>query len=214
MAQVLRPTASTLARLALVGLVAVPRSAVTVGLVLARSDHATGRNRTVEQPVPFSHAHHGAEIGNDCRSCHTSVEVSAKAGMPPTTTCMSCHSQLWTNAEMLAPVRESFATGVRLKWEPVNRLPDSVHLNHSIHVANGAGCTTCHGVVGEMRRMRRHASFTMGWCLDCHRDLGPNLRPEEAIHDPFRPPDNDTAVMLRHCNLELRGLTDCSTCHR
>ena len=137
MAQVLRPTASTLARLALVGLVAVPRSAVTVGLVLARSDHATGRNRTVEQPVPFSHAHHGAEIGIDCRSCHASVEVSAKAGMPPTTTCMSCHSQLRTNAEMLAPVRESFATGVRLEEEPVNRLPDSVYFNHSVHVASG-----------------------------------------------------------------------------
>ena len=100
----------------------------------------------------------------------------------------------------------------------MNRLPDYVHFNHSIHVTNGVGCTTCHGVVGEMRLMRQHAPLTMGWRLDCHRDPAPNLRPEKVIYDPFWPPSNapdiDPAVMLRHYDLELRGLTDCSTCHR
>ena len=139
--------------------------------------------------------------------------------MPTTTTCMTCHSQLWTNAPMLAPVRESLATGVRLKWAPVNRLPDYVYFNHSIHITKGVGCTTCHGPVGEMRLMRQAAPLTMGWCLDCHRDPAPNLRPEETIYDPFWPqdrtsPDIDPAVLLRHYDLDLRGLTNCSTCHR
>ncbi len=218
MAQIFRPRADTLARIALVSVVTVPLSAAGLGVVLARSDYATGRNQTVEQPIPFSHAHHTAEVGIDCRYCHTSVEVSAKAGIPPTTTCMTCHSQLWTNAPMLAPVRESLVEEVRLEWAPVNRLPDYVYFNHSIHVAKGVGCTTCHGPVGEMKLMRQEAPLTMGWCLDCHRDPGPNLRPEEAIYDPFWPqggaPDIDPAVLLEHYDLDLRGLTDCSTCHR
>ncbi len=218
MAQIFKPGANTLARLALIGIVALPMAAAGYGLVLARSNYTTGENQTVVQPIPFSHAHHTAEIGIDCRYCHTGVETSAEAGIPPTTTCMTCHSQLWTNAEMLAPVRESLVTGERLRWRPVNDLPDYVYFAHSIHIAKGVACTTCHGPVGEMKLMRQHAPLTMGWCLDCHRDPGPNLSPREAIFDPFDAPTAGETAMaaarLEEYHVKIDGLTDCSKCHR
>ena len=147
------------------------------------------------------------------------MEVSAKAGIPPTTTCMTCHSQLWTNAPMLAPVRESLATGVRLKWEPVNNLPDYVYFNHSVHVTNGVACTTCHGAVGEMRLMRQDAPLTMQWCLDCHRNPAPNLQPQAQIYDPFPPTHAmsaalDPAHLAEIYDIHADHLTNCSTCHR
>ncbi|MRX49925.1 cytochrome C [Paracoccus sp. S-4012] len=175
MAQIFRPSANTVVRLALLALALLPLAGVGLAMGVVRSEYLTGRDRTPTQPVPFSHAHHTAEVGIDCRYCHTAVEVSARAGIPPTATCMTCHSQLWTDAEMLEPVRRSFATGERLRWTPVNRLPGYVYFDHSIHVAKGVACTTCHGGVGAMRLTRQHAPLTMGWCLDCHRNPGPRL---------------------------------------
>jgi hypothetical protein len=168
------------------------------------------------QPVPFSHAHHTAEIGIDCRYCHTGVETSAQAGIPPTQTCMTCHSQLWTEAAMLAPVRDSFVRGERLDWVPVNRLPDYVYFDHSVHLAKGVACTTCHGPVGEMKLMRQHAPLSMGWCLDCHRAPGPNLSPPGALFSALAPrgAEMEAARLLDFYHVSTRGLTECSVCHR
>ena len=163
------------------------------------SEYVTGRSITYDQPVPFSHAHHVGGLGLDCRYCHTGVETSAVAGIPPTHTCMTCHSQLYTQTAMLAPVRESLADGQPIHWNKVNRLPDYVYFDHSIHVAKGVGCTTCHGDVATMPLMRQAAPLTMGWCLDCHRDPAPNLRPAAAVFDPDWkfPPIRPSAALPR-----------------
>lgn len=221
MSQIFRSSADTVLRLGLAALIFVPLAGVALTMILVRSGYATGQDRIPEQPVPFSHAHHAAEIGIDCRYCHAGVETSAFAGIPPTSTCMTCHSQLWTEAEMLAPVRESYATGERLNWNRVNELPDYVYFDHSIHVAKGVACTTCHGAVGNMKLTRQEAPLTMGWCLDCHRDPVPNLSPPSAIFSPF-PEEKSVAgsaaedihAFLSDRDVSAEGLTDCSVCHR
>ena len=169
--------ASGILVLVLVGILGL----VLVAGVLARSDYATGQNRALEQPVPFSHQHHVAGLGIDCGYCHTSVDQSQFAGVPPTHTCMTCHSQLWTNADMLEPVRQSLKTDTPLKWERVHDLADYVYFNHSVHVNNGVGCESCHGRVDRMPLMKQQKSLTMSFCLDCHRDPAPNLRPADQI---------------------------------
>src|SRR5205085_3696650 len=118
--------------------------------VFYRSSYVTEKHIAYVQPVPFSHLHHVNQLGIDCRYCHTSVEVSATAGIPPTKTCMNCHSQIWSNSQYLEPVRESFRTGEPIKWVRVHDLPDFVYFNHSIHVSKGVGCSTCHGRVDQM----------------------------------------------------------------
>ncbi len=196
----------------------LPGGALAVAAVWARSEYVTGADRTPSQPVPFSHAHHTAEVGIDCRYCHTGVETSAVAGVPPTETCMTCHSQLWTDAAMLAPVRESHATGARLRWNKVNDLPDYVYFDHSVHVENGVACVSCHGEVGAMPLMRQEKPLTMEWCLSCHRDPGPNLVPPEERFRPFATKDDrsteEIASLLAHYGVDPDGLTDCSVCHR
>ena len=216
MAQIFRKSGDTFLRLGLAALIGIPLIAAMLGMVLVRSEYVTGQDRTPTQPVPFSHAHHTAEIGIDCRYCHIGVETSARAGIPPTSTCMTCHSQLWTEADMLAPVRETYVSGARLEWAPVNTLPDYVYFDHSIHVAKGVACTTCHGPVGDMKLMRQHAPLTMGWCLDCHRAPGPNLSPRDALFSPI-PAETataDIAALLAEYHVGDSGLTDCSVCHR
>src|SRR6185312_7602198 len=118
--------------------------------MIVRSPYETMQNEAREQPVAFSHEHHVSGLGIDCRYCHTTVETSSFAGLPPTETCMTCHSRLWTEAPMLAPVRQSFATQQPLEWKRVNQLPGFVYFNHSIHVNKGIGCSTCHGQVDQM----------------------------------------------------------------
>lgn len=216
MAQIFRSYADSVLRLGLVSLIAAPFLAAGLGMALVRSGYATGQDRTPVQPVPFSHAHHTAEVGIDCRYCHSGVETSAEAGLPPTRTCMTCHSQLWTDAEMLKPVRESLAAGERLRWTRVNTLPDYVYFDHSIHIAKGVACTTCHGAVGGMRLTRQAAPLSMGWCLDCHRAPGRNLSPRRALFAPF-PEEHDMAdihALLADYGVSPKGLTDCSVCHR
>src|SRR5215471_6025925 len=148
---------------------------------LQRSPYVTYAGVVRLQPVPFSHQHHVAAIGIDCRYCHTSVETSGFAGIPPTKTCMNCHSQIWTNAPMLEPVRESFRTGQSLMWTKVNYLPDYVYFNHSIHVNKGVGCATCHGPVNKMPFMYQESSMRMEWCLECHRATEKYLRPRDQV---------------------------------
>ncbi len=151
--------------------------------VAPRTDYRTGMGLVMEQPVPFSHEHHVAGLGIDCRFCHGGVTQAAAAGMPTTDTCMTCHSQIWTNAALLAPVRESLAKGQPLRWNRVNALPDYVYFNHAIHIAKGVGCASCHGTVDRMPLMTKAHGFTMQFCLDCHRNPAPNLRPPAAIFD-------------------------------
>jgi len=169
------------------------------------------------QPVPFSHKHHVSGLGLDCRYCHTSVETAQNAGMPPTETCMTCHSQIWTNAAMLAPVRQSLAEGTPLRWQRVYTLPDYVYFDHSIHIAKGVGCTECHGPVGDMPMTWKSTDLYMSWCLKCHRDPAPHLRPHEAVFDPHwqRTPDTPSGEQLmKQYHIHPSTLTDCSVCHR
>src|SRR3569833_310311 len=216
--QIFRPGANTVAKLVLACLGVVPVLAVGLAYQIVGSPYITVQNVTLNQPVPFSHEHHVGGLGIDCRYCHTSVENARFAGMPPTETCMTCHSQIWPNAEMLAPVRESLAKKQPIAWLRVHRLPDYVYFDHSVHVAKGVGCTTCHGDVGQMRLMRQGAPLTMQWCLDCHRDPKPFLRPREAVFDPkWQPPKNQAEIgskLAAAYHIHTAHLTDCTVCHR
>ena len=217
MPHLFRPYADSVARVVLVSLIVVPLLAIGVGYWITASEYVTDRSIFVDQPVPFSHQHHVGGLGLDCRYCHTGVETSAVAGIPPTHTCMTCHSQLYTQTAMLAPVRESLADNKPIHWNKVNRLPDYVYFDHSIHIAKGIGCSTCHGDVATMPLMRQTAPLTMGWCLDCHRDPAPNMRPASEIFDPdWKPPPDqkESGLRLAHANLDNKHLTDCSVCHR
>lgn len=216
--QLFAPKANTISRLILAGIVGVPLIGVALLCTLSFSPFVTHQNIVVPQPVPFSHKHHVGELGLDCRYCHIGVEASSHAGLPDTETCMTCHSQLWTNAAMLAPVRESLSSGKPLHWQRVNRLPDYVYFDHSIHVAKGIGCSTCHGEVDEMPLVRQSAPLTMGWCVSCHRNPGPALRPPDQIFNLHwaPPPDQATheADLLKSYHIQKAHLTDCSVCHR
>ena len=184
--------------------------------ILARSGYATGQGTPYDQTVPFSHNHHTTGVGIDCRYCHTTVETSATASVPPTQTCMNCHSQIWTDAPMLEPVRESYRTGKSLEWRKVNDLPDYAYFNHSAHVNKGVGCTTCHGQIGEMPLVYQAESLQMQWCLACHKNPEQYLRPKSEVTAPvWNPPADQLQAGAR-----LRRLYDanprlsCSTCHR
>lgn len=169
MAQLFKPYANVLAKVSLVLGAAVP---LVVGVSVAaysRSPYNTKVEVPLNQPVPFSHQHHAFELGIDCRYCHTSVEKSSYAGLPPTETCMSCHSQIWTNSPLLEPVRKSYETNTPIVWNKVNTVPEFVNFNHSIHVARGVNCNQCHGPVNDMPITYKGRSFQMQWCLQCHR---------------------------------------------
>jgi hypothetical protein len=182
-----------------------------------RTEYARHVGFPLSQPAPFSHEHHVGGLGIDCRFCHTSVEVSSTAGMPPTYVCMTCHSQIWTNAEALAPVRQSLAEGKPIGWNRVTDLPDYVFFNHSIHIAKGVGCSSCHGNVVRMPLTLKAKSLTMQFCLACHRDPGPNLRPKDQIFNTeWQRTDQTPSVssLLAQYHIGPRTLTDCSICHR
>jgi Cytochrome c7 and related cytochrome c len=210
--------ATQVARLGLVALAALPIGFLGLLMALQYMPYVTGQTLTPRQPVPFSHEHHVGGLGLDCRYCHNSVEQSRFAGLPPTHTCMTCHSELWTNAAVLEPVRRSLAEGKPIRWQRVNALPDYVYFDHSIHVAKGVGCTTCHGQVDSMPLMRQQAPLTMGWCLDCHRHPEAHLRPEgEIFAGHWTPPPDQKErgrELIRHYLIRTEHLTDCSVCHR
>jgi hypothetical protein len=183
MAQVFDRSSNALARASLVltGLIVI---ALGVALdQLQRSPWVTRQGQRPDQPVPFSHKHHVEGLGLQCQYCHTSVEKSAYAGIPPTKTCINCHSQIWTNAQLLEPVRQSWATGESIQWIRVHDLPDYVYFNHEIHVNKGIGCASCHGRVDEMPLMYQQNTLQMEWCLNCHRNPTNNLRPTSEIYN-------------------------------
>jgi hypothetical protein len=193
------------------------------GVVYAvfRSPYTTDVNVPRVQQVPFSHKHHVSGLGIDCRYCHTSVEKSSFAGIPPTETCMTCHSQLWTDAAMLGPVRQSLAANQPLVWTRVNQTPDFVFFNHSIHVQKGIGCSTCHGRVDQMPLTWKAHSLYMRWCLDCHKAPEKHLRaPEQIFNMAWQEPTDQEERgrnLLRHYHISrerLEQLRDCSMCHR
>jgi hypothetical protein len=183
------------------------------------SDYNTNANQYVDQPIQFSHKHHVGGIGIDCRYCHTSVEESAFANIPPTKTCMNCHSQIWSNAPILEPVRASFRDNKPLEWTRVHDLPDFVYFNHSIHVNKGVGCATCHGRVDQMPLMQQKASLQMSWCIDCHRDTAKQVRPRDQVFNmAWERPADDPGLgerLVKEYNIASKEqLMNCSTCHR
>ena len=218
MPQLFSPSANTIARAVLLGGVIVASGAVAAGYALYFSPLNTGVGVPVEQPVPFSHQHHVGGLGIDCRYCHTGVEKGRSAGIPPTETCMTCHSQVWRDAPVLQPVRDSWMRQEPLHWTRVNDLPDYVYFDHSIHIAKGVGCVSCHGRVDQMPLMAKGQSLFMRWCIDCHRRPQDQVRPLETVyqmaplHPPVTPQQGASFVKDRHIATER--LQDCSNCHR
>ena len=184
--------------------------------VVSRSAYLTLAHTAREQPVAFSHKHHVGGEGFDCRYCHTSVETSAFAGIPPTKTCMNCHSQIWSDSPMLEPVRESFKTGRPLAWTRVHDLPEFVYFNHSIHVSKGVGCSTCHGRVDLMPLTWQQNNLLMKWCIECHRNPAQYVRPRDQVFNiAYQYPDNQLELGARLVQeYKIQSLTDCVTCHR
>ncbi|MEO6982413.1 MAG: cytochrome c3 family protein [Edaphobacter sp.] len=203
MAQVFDRSSNALARLSLVltGIIVIALG-VTLN-ELQRSPWVTRQGQRPDQPIPFSHKHHVEGLGLQCQYCHTQVETAAYAGIPPTKTCMNCHAQIWTNAELLEPVRQSWATGASIQWIRVHDLPDYVYFNHEIHVNKGIGCASCHGRVDEMPLMYEQNTLQMEWCLNCHRNPAENLRPTAEIYNmAWEGPSHNKPVW---CSDTVRG---------
>jgi hypothetical protein len=203
-------------RVAVLAVVAVLGLAAWLLFAGVRSDYLTMVGVSIDQPVPFSHKHHAGGEGIDCRYCHSSVEDSAFAGMPPTETCMSCHSQIWADSPILEPVRASFRSGEAVRWTRVYQLPDFVYFDHSIHVHKGIGCSTCHGRVDLMPLTLRANALHMDWCLGCHREPERFVRPRESVFKmDYKPPADQLALGRRLvAEYKIQKLTDCYTCHR
>jgi cytochrome c7-like protein len=243
MPQIFHRSTNTLSRATIFGAVFVIVALGWMAMEFQRSPYITYAGVRKTQPVPFSHQHHVTGLGIDCRYCHTSVETSSFAGIPPTKTCMNCHSQIWTNAQLLEPVRASYRSGESLQWTRVNQLPDFVYFNHSIHINKGVGCDTCHGPVDQMPLMYQQESLQMEWCLGCHREPEKNLRPRDQVFNMrYQPPssgnpvvvdgksfsDQDSLgaylaqiykirtgrIMTSDGQKSVTDITNCSTCHR
>jgi len=243
MSQIFHRSTNTLSRATIFGAVFIVAALGGVAYIVQGSPFVTYAGVRKPQPVPFSHQHHVAGLGIDCRYCHTSVETSSFAGIPPTKTCMNCHSQIWTNAQLLEPVRASYRSGESLQWTRINQLPDFVYFNHSIHVTKGVGCNTCHGPVDQMPLMYQAESLQMEWCLGCHRDPGKNLRPRDQVFNmryqqpttvnpvnvdgrPFTDQDSLGVYLIKKYQVRVGriktsdgqvsvgDITSCSTCHR
>ena len=218
MTQIFSPAADTWLRLFMVGGLALVGGSLAGVIGFARSAYVTSTGFRRHQPVPFSHKHHAGELGIDCRYCHTGVETGPQAGLPPTTTCMTCHSQIWSSAAMLEPVQKSLADNKAIVWTRVAKLPDYVFFRHDIHIAKGVGCESCHGRINMMPLTYRAKAFTMEFCIDCHRDPAPNLRPADHVTDmTWRPPSDARAqgeVIAAQEGIRFGELTHCYVCHR
>jgi hypothetical protein len=216
MPQIFHRSANTWSKLSIFGALFIVGGLLWLSAVISRSSWVTGANTFHEQPIQFSHERHVAGNGLDCRYCHTSVERSSFAGIPPTRTCMNCHSQIFANSPYLEPVRASFRDNQPLVWRRVHDLPDFVYFNHSIHVSKGIGCSTCHGRVDQMPLVYQQASLQMEWCLECHRNPERYVRPREAVFQmTYEPPPNQLELGRKLvADYRIQKLTSCSTCHR
>ncbi len=216
MPQIFHPSSNTFSKVSIFGALFLIGGGLYALAVLNRSAYVTEAGVAREQPVPFSHKHHAGELGIDCRYCHTSVETSWNAGFPSTQTCMNCHSQIWALSPMLEPVRSSWRSGESITWTRIYDLPDFVYFNHSIHVAKGVGCATCHGPIDTMNLTWQAPSLHMEWCLDCHRDPARYVRPPaEVFNMDWQPPGDQQQrgeeLVTAH---DIHRRTDCTTCHR
>jgi hypothetical protein len=222
MPQIFHHSTNTLAKLSIFGALFILLAAMWVLAEINRSSYNTGQYIERQQPVQFSHKHHSGDDGIDCRYCHTSVETSNSAGMPSTQTCMNCHSQIWADSPYLEPVLQSYKTGVPIEWTRVHDLPDYSYFNHSIHVAKGVGCSTCHGQVDQMPLMYQASSLQMEWCLACHREPEKFIRPKEEVFNMKWPAQNKSENQIAAARKlketydikDTSILTSCSTCHR
>lgn len=220
MTQVFHPSMNTFARVTIFGAAFAALGLLGVAYAVFRSPYVTRQGVPVQQPVQFSHEHHVGALGLDCRFCHTSVETSAFAGLPPTETCMTCHSEIWRDAPILAPVRESLASGKPVRWERVHDLPEYAFFNHAVHVRKGVGCASCHGRVDLMPLTWKDQPLTMEWCLSCHREPEKHLRPADKIFDMAWSAGSEAeqralgAALIKANHVPVHRLTDCSTCHR
>lgn len=182
MAQLFKASTNSLAKISLMVFASLPVLAILVGMTLSRNAPNTRQMLPLEQPIPFSHRHHSIELGIDCRYCHTSVETGAQAGLPSTETCMSCHAHIWTNSPLLEPVRTSYAENKPIEWTQLNKVPEFVYFNHSVHINKGISCNQCHGAIQDMQIAYKARTLFMSWCLDCHR------KPEKYLYtDPRNP---------------------------
>jgi Cytochrome c7 and related cytochrome c/Class III cytochrome C family len=216
MAQIFQRSTNTLSRVSIFGAVFFVSGALWLLAAINRSGYVTQQDVAREQPVQFSHKHHAGELGIDCRYCHTSVEISAVASVPPTKTCINCHSQIWAQSQFLEPVRASWRTDQSIRWIKVNDLPDFVYFNHSVHVHKGIGCVSCHGRVDKMNQLYQATSLQMEWCLDCHRHPERNVRPRDEVFNMRweQPADQDALAATLMKAYDIHPRTDCSTCHR
>jgi hypothetical protein len=210
---------NTIARASFIGAFLTAALVLWACLVYARSPYGTGAGVMRDQPVPFSHEHHAGQLGIDCRYCHEHVEHAAYAGMPPTKTCMNCHSQIWLGSDVLEPVRRSYRDRQPLRWQRVNNVPGFVYFDHSVHVQNGVGCSSCHGRIDQMPLTYQVPSLLMEWCLDCHRRPEDHLRPRADVFDMrWAPPadqrERGRALAAEYHVPDTQHLTSCSTCHR
>ncbi len=218
MGQIFHSSANAIARAMTFGAVAAVLAAGWLVYTLNQSVFVTEVAVAKDQPVPFSHKHHVLDVGLDCRYCHTAVEQSGSAGIPPTKTCNNCHSVLFTDQAMFAPVNQSLKTDRSLDWIRVHDLPDYVYFNHSIHVQKGIGCTTCHGDVQNMPLTWKAQPLQMGWCLECHRQPEKFIRPRDEVFNPdWKPGPNHAAEgrrLVAEYGINVKQLENCSVCHR
>lgn len=217
MAQIFRRRSNSFARATLAAFVVLVLASSWILHAVYWSSWTTRVSLPIPQTVPFSHKHHVGGLGLDCRYCHTSVESSSFAGMPPTETCMTCHSQIWKNAPMLAPVRDSLANDTPMKWRRVNRTPDFVFFDHSVHVNHGIGCATCHGQLDQMPLTWKSHTLYMKWCLECHRHPEKYICPRDEVFNMNWSATNQLALgkkLVAEYHVHTEQLTDCSMCHR
>ncbi len=214
MPQIFHRAFNTLSLVSIYGSVFLLAGLGLAAALYARSGYVTNAGLAREQPIPFSHQHHVNELGIDCRYCHTSVETAGFAGIPPTKTCMNCHTQIWQGSEMLAAVRESYRTDESIPWQRIHKLGDYCYFNHSIHVAKGIGCVTCHGRVDQMPLIWQEKSLLMEWCLDCHRQPEKYVRPRDQIFNMTyerRDPDEGKRLVEEY---QIKSKMSCNACHR
>lgn len=216
MAQIFPPSFNTISRLSILGIIGFAIAVASGWALFLDSPYVTEVGVPIQQPIQFSHQHHVRGIGIDCRYCHTSEEHSNFAGIPPIHTCMTCHSQIWSDSPYLLPVRQSFATGIPIHWVRVHDLPDFVYFDHSIHIQKGIGCYSCHGPVDQMPLIWKAQNLHMRWCLSCHEEPEKFVRPRaEVFSMKWKAPQDQERLgrqLVKQYGIQKK--TNCTTCHR
>ena len=214
MAQIFPRSSNVVAKASIGALLLLVGFLLWLVMAITRSDFVSEVGIAHEQPVPFPHQHHVAGLGIDCRYCHTTVEEAAFAGIPPTQTCMNCHSQIWTGADMLAPVRASWSEDRAIRWRRVNNLQDFVQFNHGIHINKGIGCDSCHGRVDLMPLTIKEKPLSMSFCLECHRNPEKYVRPRSEVFNLAWKAENQAELGPQLVEeYRIRKVTTCSACH-